>query len=81
VTETVIAIETPAALRRRMNELMRGDGLRRRDEVEAIAFFCECGRADCYRAVWLSGREYDRARTSPEWVALVDGHRVEVGLA
>lgn len=72
-TEPVI--ETPGAVKRAVNELMRGNGLQRWSETERIAFFCECEQQACYQAVWLTCREYDLSRASPRWVALIDEHR------
>ncbi len=73
-------IETVAVVKRRVNYTLR-DGLGSSDAAERIAFFCECVRADRYKAVWLTGRHYDRARATPEWLALIDEHRAADGLA
>jgi len=76
--ETVAAIETPAELKRRVNELLCG--LPRWDEAERIAFFCECASEACCQAVWLTSREYDLARARSGWMALIDGHPVQPSL-
>ena len=79
--QTAAVIETPAELKRRVNEELRGDGVVPRwGEAERIAFFCECASETCYQAVWLTCREYDLARARPGWVALIDGHRVQASL-
>jgi hypothetical protein len=40
-------------------------GRRKRDPEELAPFFCECGRADCFASVWLTGPPYDRLRKNP----------------
>jgi hypothetical protein len=67
---------TPAERRQTVNDLMR-DGLRHLGDRERIAFFCECGDASCYQAVWLTGSEYDRSRPRSGWTALFPGHASE----
>ncbi len=56
---------------RRVNETLRAAA----DVVAVpIAFFCECGDPTCSEAVWLTGAEYDRARSDSEWVLLHPDH-------
>jgi hypothetical protein len=65
---------TATTRKRQANELIR-DRLRGGSDDEPIAFFCECGSERCYRAVWLTGREYDGGRTDRTWAVLIRGHR------
>ncbi|HZD87375.1 MAG TPA: hypothetical protein VE088_05165 [Gaiellaceae bacterium] len=44
------------------------------DADDPVAFFCECGRRECYRAVWLKPTEYERRRVEASWLALAQGH-------
>jgi hypothetical protein len=67
-------------IKRQVNELMR-NGLRIGSDGEPIAFFCECGDEQCYKAVWLSGPGYDQAREDPSWVALVPDHAPQASSA
>lgn len=53
--------DTPYARKREANDYMR-QGLQRLDPDERIPFFCECGRPDCYAAVWLTSDAFDQAR-------------------
>jgi hypothetical protein len=66
---------TATIRKRQANELIR-ERLRTGPDEEPIAFFCECGSERCYRAVWLTGREYDAGRTDPTWAVLIRGHRL-----
>ena len=38
-----------------------------------IAFFCECGRHDCYAPVWLTGAAYE-ARLAVSQPIVLSGH-------
>jgi hypothetical protein len=59
--------------KRGRNETIR-EALRDLRDDEPIAFLCECRNERCYQTVWLTGPAYDRARSHPEWLALVRGH-------
>ncbi len=60
--------------KRRANHYMR-HGLRRLDPNEAIPFFCECGRPECFAAVWLTGLAYDQLRGTSAARILSPAHR------
>ena len=60
-----IPLERSPALLYRVNEVMR-EGRRGQNDPERIPFFCECHRADCYAAVWLTADAYDQRRTGSE---------------
>lgn len=70
----------PGAEKRRINDLMR-EGLREQHPDEPIPFFCECDGQECYRAVWLTGRQYDGARRSGTWQAISHHERSGEGEA
>jgi hypothetical protein len=63
-------------MKRHVNDQIR-DGLRHQSGDEPIAFFCECAEEHCHQIVWLTGPQYDRARRSPKWVALLPGHTAD----
>ncbi len=46
---------------------------------EPIVFFCECGDPHCFRPVWLTADEFDRARALGE--ALVVEHAPQRSVA
>ena len=33
--------------------------------TQPVAFFCECGSAQCFQPVWLTPDEYERVRDTP----------------
>lgn len=72
MTEPVLL--RPTAQTRRINDLiwksLGDDGAGR-----PLAFFCECGREECYLPVWLTPIGYERRRRLPDWVALAPAHR------
>jgi hypothetical protein len=61
----------PFTKKRLVNQVIL-EGLRH--SGEAIAFFCECDRDDCYQTVWLGCDEYVRNAQIEGWRALGDIH-------
>jgi hypothetical protein len=55
---------------REANDLLR-DVLRDDNPSNLIAFFCECGEAHCFKAVWLTCSEYERRCVESEPIVYV----------
>jgi hypothetical protein len=66
------AVEERPALLHRVNDVMRA-GRRAGGDKEAVPFFCECERSDCYAPLWLSPAHYDDRRGVPGSLVL-PGH-------
>jgi len=56
--------EAVRSRKRQANQYMR-DALRLLDPDELIPFFCECEDTECFATVWLTSRDFDRARARP----------------
>jgi hypothetical protein len=44
------------------------------DDDEPVPFVCECGTAECHKAISLSVRDYDRAHESADHYTVAPGH-------
>jgi hypothetical protein len=69
--ELVMPEDRPLQLRGANEMLLRV--LRDENSEHEIAFFCECGRSDCYAPVWLTGATYE-ARLAASQPIVVSGH-------
>ncbi len=63
--------------KRQANRYMR-DALRLLDPDELIPFFCECGRTECSATVWVTGRDFDRARATPDRALSAHGNALPI---
>lgn len=63
----------PVEKMRRVNDLI-SESLVVGGREEPVPFFCECGDADCYRAVWLSPVRFTEETSDPQWSAIAAEH-------
>jgi hypothetical protein len=63
--------ERPDEGKRRANSLIH-DWLALHDGLDVrVGFVCECPRAGCTEAVWLTGEQFERATRDPAWAARI----------
>lgn len=70
MTETLVR---PVNKMRRVNAFI-SESLVVGGREEPVAFFCECGDPDCYRAVWLSPARYAEEARDPRWSVAAPEH-------